>query len=117
MNRGDNMQVGIALRVERAHQGVVVHDVEPLHFVVSRDDMAELDGGGADAAALGVVEHVLPGHFAGRLAGGEQEHLVPGVLEAPGQPVDDQLDAAVQRRWNRCPRGRDDGDAHAPIES
>ena len=52
------------------------------------------------------------GNRAGRIAGGEEQYLVAGVLEPAGQLVDDQLDPAVQQRRDGSPRWGDHSNAH-----
>ena len=66
------------------------------HRLVGVDHVAELGHGHADALALGLGQDPLAGHRAGRVAGRVEQDLVPGLLQASGQLVDDQLDPAVE---------------------
>ena len=108
---------GIPLGVERPHQGVVVDHVAVTHRLVGVDDVADLGDGHADPGAFGRRKDPLQGDRAGRIAGGEQEDLVAGVLQPSGQLVDDQLDPAVQQGRDGGPGWGDHSDAHGKIQS
>ena len=110
-------QIGVALGVEGSHEGVIVHDVVSPDGLVGMDHMTDLGDDHADPSTFGLLEHPLSRHGAGRVAGGEEQHVMAGVLEATGQLVDDDLDAAVEERRDRRPRRGDQCDPHTPIQS
>ena len=85
------------------------------HRLVGVDHVAELGHGHADALALGLGQHPLAGDRAGRVAGGVEQDVVTGVLQAPGQLVDHQLDAAVEHGGDGSPRWGDQSDPHGQI--
>ena len=65
---GGHRQAGVVLGVERAHHGVVVDHVAVADRLVGVDDVADLGHGHADAGALGLGQHPLARHRAGRVA-------------------------------------------------
>ena len=109
-------QVGIALGVERSHERVIVDHVVVTHRFVGVEDVADLRDGHADPLALGFRQDPFARHGAGGIAGGEEENLVPGVLQPSGQLVDDQLDPSVEARRDGSPWGGDQSDPHTPIQ-
>ena len=84
---GGHGKTGIVLRVERAHDGVVVDHVTVTDRLIGVDDVPELGHGAADPGALGRRQHPLAGYRAGRVARGEEEYVVAGVLQTRG-PAD-----------------------------
>ena len=94
---------------------MVVDDVAVADGLVGVDDVAELGHGHADPLALGRGQDPLPGHRAGRVAGGEEQDLVAGVLQAAGQLVDDELDPAVEHGGDGRPGWGDQSDPHGQI--
>ena len=115
VDRRDDPQIGEAAGVERAGDAVVVDDVAVAHRLVRVDEVAHLRHHHPDALALGLRQDPLPRDRARGVAGGEEQHVVARRLEPGSEPVDDQLDAAVERGRHRCPRRGDDADAHPPI--
>ena len=114
---GGDREVGVVLGVERSDHRVVVHHVALADRLVGVDDVADLRHRHPDPLALGVGEHPLAGHRTGGVAGGVEEDIVAGVLEAAGQLVDDQLDPPVEGRRNGCPGRGDQSDAHGEIQA
>jgi len=111
---GDHGQVGVALGVDRAEHGVVVDDVDVglSDGVVGGHDVAQLGDGEAHPVALGLLQEPAKRHRAGRVTGGVEQDLVAGLMQATGQAVDRLFDPAVAVRWDRAPRGGDNGDSH-----
>ncbi len=107
---------GAAAGEGRSRQRVVVHHVAVHEGVVCRDGVAELGHREADPAALGVLEDPAALDRAGGVARGEQDHVVTGLGEPPGQPVHHELDAPVEGRWHGGPGRGDEADAHCPIQ-
>ena len=117
VDSGGHGQIGVALGVEGAHEGVIVHDVVTPDGFVGVEDMTDLGDDHADPPTFGLLEHPLSRYGAGRVAGGEEQHVVAGVLEAAGQLVHDDLDAAVEERRDGRPWRGDQCDPHTPIQS
>ncbi len=113
---GHDLEVLVALGVEGAHHGVVMDDVEVRHRVVGIHDVAHLRDAHANSVSFSLFQRPSGPDRRRRIAGGIQEYVVAGGLVATGQLVDDQLDAAVQLRRDRGPRGSDDSNAHYAIE-
>ena len=85
---GGHRQAGVPLGIERTHHAVVVHDVAVLDRLVGVHDVADLRDDHPDPGTFGRRKDPLAGDRAGRIAGGEEEHLVAGILQAAGQLVD-----------------------------
>ena len=114
---GGDRETRVVLRMERAHHGVVVDDVAVAQRLVGMDDVSDLGNGHPDTSALGGRKRPLPRYRAGRITRREQQHIMTLVLEATGELVDHELDAAIEQGRNRGPGRRDDADAHAEIQS
>ena len=71
------------------------------------DDVADLGHGHPDARALSLGKHPFAGDGAGGISGGEEEHVMARILEAAGQLIDHQLDAAVEQGRDGGPQRRD----------
>ena len=109
-------EVRVAVAVQRADQRVVVDDVDVgvAHRVVRGDDVPQLDRGVAAhrCPAVGGLGAGDVGDRAGAVGGGGEQHLVAGLHQTPGQPVDDGLGAAVGRGRHRHPGRGEQADVH-----
>jgi len=114
---GGHGESGVVLGVEGAHHGVVVDHVTVPDGLVGVDDMPDLRHRTADPGALGRGEHPLARNRTGRVAGGEEQDIVPGILQAPGQLVHDELDPPVEQGRDGSPGWGDDSDPHGEIQA
>ena len=96
-----------------AEDGVVVDDVDVVEGLVGREDVLCLRDGEAHGLRRLRQHRQLRGHGAGGLGQGEEPDVVTSRCEPPRDVVDDQLGAAVVRRWYGNPRCCDQTDAHA----
>jgi hypothetical protein len=112
---GDDRHIRQRPGVEGTGERVVVHDVgtEPAHRSIGMDDVTQLGGASPTSDPDRIGEHRLGRHRAGAVAGGEQQHVVPRVLQSPGQGVEDSFGAAIGGWRYGDPRRGNDADAHA----
>src|ERR1700728_764303 len=113
--RRDHWKVRKRTRIERPHERMVVHDIDVLEITVCVSDMADLVDAVPDANADGFVENKGLIDRAGAIPGGAQENVVPGVLQPPGECVENVLGTPIGAGRDGKPRRRHDGDAHASL--
>ena len=92
---------------------VVVHDVEAVDLHVRGERVVSVVPRVSELSRVGWLRHWGDEvRLCARSAAREQGDFVAGVDEPVGEQRDHEFDAAVSRRRNRKPHGRDHGDTH-----